>query len=414
MKYILITIFSTFYLGFLNAQSTSLTMNPGYTNQIFYSMENGEIANINNEDWDIALSTDAFSSTIRINDGKGVELYTYHLGDTSHWNLIDNSIINNLNSPMFNSDSDWSIGAFDKNIISGGFDYGWGVYSMINHDIVGDSLFIFKTISGTWKKLWIEKKDAGEYFFKYANLDGSNVVSTSVDASSYGSKNFVYFSFDNEQLLDREPASDDWDITFTKYITPVQGQPYPVTGVFHNSGIEVAEANNIAAPLTYVDYNLHSFDTDINTIGYDWKTLNSSMTSYIVDPNRCFFVRISNGDIYRLVFTGFEGTSTGNIEINTQLLSSNPSNISEIDLSNNFLLCPNPTSYNTTVIYNAKDYITKIDIHDLSGRLVYTMGANINSFSRIELPTANFESGTYIISLYNKYYRLHKEKLVVY
>jgi len=198
MKNLFTLIFSILSLNLLNAQNTLVTMNSGYTNQIFYSMENGETANINNEDWDIAFSTDAFSSTIRINDGKGVELYTYPLGDTSDWNLINSSIISSLNAPLFNSETDWSIGAFDLNTIGGGLDYGWGVYSMVSHDIVGDSLFILKTISGEWKKIWMEKKDAGEYFFRYANLDGSNLVSTSVAASNYGSKNFVYYSLDNE------------------------------------------------------------------------------------------------------------------------------------------------------------------------------------------------------------------------
>ena len=410
MKNLFTLIFSILSLNLLNAQNTSLTMGSGYTNQIFYSMENGETANINNEDWDIAFSTDAFSSTIRINDGKGVELYTYPLGDTTDWNLISSSIISSINAPLFNSDTDWSIGAFDLNTIGGGLDYGWGVYSMVSHDIVGDSLFILKTISGEWKKLWMEKKDAGEYFFRYANLDGSNLVSTSVAASNYGNKNFVYYSLDNEQVLDREPDSNNWDITFTKYITPVQSQPYSVTGVFHNNGIEIAEASNISSPLTYIDYNAHTFETEINTIGYDWKSF--SGMSYVVDPNRCYFVRVANGDIYRIVFTFFDGMSTGNIEFNTQLLSA--TNIIENNSVKNFVLYPNPTSSNTTLIYDVDNSLTHLAIYDISGREVYSSDVFSNRLYSLELPTSNFESGTYIISLYNKYGSLYKEKLIVY
>ena len=74
----------------LTAQNNQISLNSGYTNQSFFSMQNGEILNVPNDDWDLAFSTDAFSATIRINDGKGVELYTYHLGDTSSWNNINN------------------------------------------------------------------------------------------------------------------------------------------------------------------------------------------------------------------------------------------------------------------------------------------------------------------------------------
>ena len=295
----------------LSAQNVSISMNSGYTNQIFYSMSGGEISNITNEDWDIAFSTDAFSSTIRINDGKGVELYTYHLGDTSAWSGINSSTINTLTEPMYNSDIEWGVGAFDINI-TGGFDYGWGVYNMASHHIVGDSLFIIKTIDGNYKKLWMESKASGEYFFKYADLDGGNLVNQSVAASNYISKNFIYFSLNQNSIIDREPNSNSWDITFLKYITdyPFQGttMPYGVTGVFHNNNVEVAQVDGISSPSTYTDYSSHTFNSDINTIGFDWKTYQGT---YIINDNRCYFVRDLNGDIWRLVFTNFDGTSSG-------------------------------------------------------------------------------------------------------
>ena len=64
-----------FYIVFLvnfsivSAQQNFISLNNGYENQSFFSMENGEVLNVPNDDWDIAFSTDVFSSTIRINDG---------------------------------------------------------------------------------------------------------------------------------------------------------------------------------------------------------------------------------------------------------------------------------------------------------------------------------------------------------
>jgi len=246
---LLIISFIGINLKYLKAQNNNVSLGPNYQNQIFYSMSAGEVANISNENWDIAFSTDLYSTTIRINEGKGTELYTYSLGDTSSWSNINNSATNTLGQPMYNSDLDWSVGAFDVNITSG-FDYGWGVYNMSSHHVVGDSLFIIKTVNGNYKKLWIESKASGKYFFKYANLDGSNLQNQEVPASDFNSKNFIYFSLDQNNILDREPSSNDWDLTFTRYITPVQGIPYPVTGVFSNNNVEVAQVNGIASPIT--------------------------------------------------------------------------------------------------------------------------------------------------------------------
>ena len=54
------------------------------------------------------------------------------------------------------------------------------MYNLATHHIIGDSLFIIKTVDGNWKKLWLEKKVSGEYLFKYANLDGSNMINQNV------------------------------------------------------------------------------------------------------------------------------------------------------------------------------------------------------------------------------------------
>ena len=57
------------------------------------------------------------------------------------------------------------------------------------------------------------KKVNGTYEFKHADLDGSNLVSTSVPASNYSNKRFVYYSIDQNLIIDREPALSSWDIT---------------------------------------------------------------------------------------------------------------------------------------------------------------------------------------------------------
>jgi len=404
MKKILPLIFNLIF--FLNlygqGQNNQISLNPGCTNQSFYNMQNGEVINTQNNDWDIAFSTDPFSSTIRTNDGHGVELYTYHLGDTNSWNSINPNTINILINPMNNSDTSWEIGAFDKNKTTG-FDYGWGVYNLQNHNILGDSIYIIKTVNGNWKKLWIEKKAAGAYHFRYANLDNSNQVNQNLPTSTYSTKKFVYYSLDQDLIMDREPTINSWDITFTKYITdyPFQGafMPYSVTGVLSNSGIKVAEADNIINPLSYTNYSGHNFENKINTIGYDWKTFNGG--AYVIDPDKCYFIEDYNQNIWRLVFTNFTGSSTGNIEFNSELIASPSTDIQNIESISTFTTYPNPVPFgqDITLIYEVKSNNAIVSINDISGKQVYCSTLNNRGLMTQYIPTNTLKKGIYIISI---------------
>ena len=396
---LLIAIFiSTVLIG----QNNQISLNPGYVNQSFYSMQNGEILNISNEDWDIAFSTDAFSSTIRTNDGKGVELYVYSSGDTSAWNNINSNDLNNLTEFMYNTDTSWEYGAFDINQ-TGGFDYGWGVYNLQTHHIIGDSIFIIKTINSSWKKLWVRSKISGDYDIQYANLDGSNLVNTTIEASNYIAKNFVYYSLNDELVIDREPDKDDWDITFTKYMTlypTTQGTflPYSVTGVLQNNGIVVAEADNISTPLAYTNYSAHTFSNLINTIGFDWKVFQGS---YIIIDNLCYFIRDKSNNIWRLTFTDFDGTTTGNIEFNTELISS--TNIKELSEISNLQAYPNPANLGEDIQIKYKLLSNQshgfVKLYDLTGREIYSEELENNGLTHHNIGTESLNRGVYFVSI---------------
>lgn len=407
MKYTLTIITTILFYISPQAQTVQISMGNNYANQVFYSMQNGEIKNISNDNWDLAFTTDQYASTIRTNDGKGVELYTYHLGDTSDWQNINASIMNNLSPGMYNSEISWYDGAFENNSL-GHPDYGWGVYNMINHNVTGDSLYIIKTINGNWKKIWIQElTTAGEYIFKFANLDGSNEITQSILKTNYTDKNFIYFSIDQNTIIDREPISSEWDITFTKYISPVQAMPYPVTGVLTNNNTEVAKATGVTDPLTYFDYSNHNFNNEINSIGYDWK---SYQGSFVVDANRCYFIKDKNENIWRLVFNSFDGMSTGNVEFNTELIFNTSSeNINKASSLNVF---PNPTTQNTNLIFDFEEECL-INIYDISGVQVYSNQLNSTGLELINLPTGNFDAGLYFLVVYKENRVLAKEKLIV-
>ena len=351
------------------------------------------------------------SSSIRINAGMGTELYSYPLGDTADWNNFNSSNISNW-LPIYNSDTNWFIGAFDKNS-SSMFDMGWGIYSMITHHVTGDSLYAIKTVGGDWKKLWIQKLANDEYTFKYADLDGSNEVNSLVSKTNYTDKNFIYYSIDQNSVIDREPISTDWDITFTKYISPVQGTPYGVTGVLSNNGVQVAQVDNVPDPNSYSDYSQHTMTSEINTIGYDWKSFDMSTFSYSVEPYRCYFIKDQNDKIWRIVFTSFEGSSTGNIEFNLEEMSSSTFiSDNQIDISS-FEIYPNPISDNNlTVVYDILSNESQLEIFSITGEKVFSQTLYGSGFQAKSFTLPNLKKGIYLVKV-NSIKSSIQKKLVV-
>ena len=387
------------------AQSVQLSLNPGYSTQSFYSMQNGETQNVSSENWDIAFSVGSMSSAIRINDGKGVRLHSYKLGDTTDWNNINAGSTANIGAALYNSETSWSTGAFDLHQTSQ-FDLGWGIYSMITHHVTGDSLYLIETINGNWKKLWMKKLASGTYTFRHANLDGSNDILVTIDKNNYTNKNFVYYSLDNNSIEDSEPVNTNWDILFMKYISDLNGIPYPVTGALINNNVEVAEAN-AADPSSYTNYSAHSFNSDINTIGFDWKTFQGT---YTVDPNRCYFLRDMNQNIWRIVFTSFDGMSTGNLEFNATQLNS--TNIEDAHKDKSFAMYPNPATENVTFVYDLNKS-NNLDIFDVSGKKVYEKTLIGNGLKTYTTSLNNLDKGIYFVIISDMNKILVKEKLIL-
>ena len=384
---------------FLAQTNDSVSLNSSCSHQSFYNFNDGEIANVDNTNWDLAFSSGGYGSAIRINSQAGVELYVYPNGDINDWNSVDITNISNWPS-IINSDTTWSIGAFNATSDpTNSLDLGWGVYSTITHHITGDSLHIVKLSNGDYKKLQMIKLSSGNYEFKYANIDGTNEVVTSVSKSNYTSKNFGYYSITNNNELDREPNSSSWHIIFTKYVTEIYpGMSYGVTGVLTNKNIEVAKAENV--DLTIVSHSGYSFSSQINTIGYDWKSYKTNSFSYDITDSLCFFVKDDQGSIWKLQLTGFEGNSTGNIHFNVENILSASDNITD---KNIFAIYPNPTtSKEIKIIYDINhrtSSLNKVEFFDINGKLVKSLKLGNNGFNERNVNLYDLKSGVYFVSL---------------
>jgi hypothetical protein len=361
-----------FFSTSLRAEGDTVSMNPGYITDIWYSMETGVEMTSPREIWDIAFAVPVFSASILINDGSGVELYTWGNGDTAGWANVDTNGMSTWRV-LFNDPDDWENGAFNRNA-SDHPDYGWGVYNAISHDVVGDSLYILKRPDGSLYKLWIQRKTYNGpnsvYHFKLANLDGSGEITQTIDCSPYASKNFIYYSIPANQVIDREPASADWDIMFTKYMAMhPTGSPYIVTGVLSNYNLGVAEVGGVSQYL-YNTYQGHTYDSSRSVIGYDWKYFDLNIFSYLVDDSTVFFLHTADGDIWKLFFEVFEGTSTGNIEFQKTKLAT--SGIEEVVAGTLAMhTYPNPASSYINVLTSLEAGTEGVlQLLDLNGRVL--------------------------------------------
>lgn len=290
--------------------SDSISMGPAYANDVYYSMANGTVQTSPRATWDIAFRTLKLSSSILINDGSGVVLYTYPKSDTSGWASVDTSGLWGWKA-LYNDPADWENGAFMRNA-TGHPDYGWGIYNMVTHNLTGDSLFVIKLRDGSFRKLRIISKQsaANIYTFRYAMLDGSDERTVSEDLNNVVNTDFSGYSLQTHQRVAFQPDKSSWDILFTKYMSVQQnGTPYVVTGVLSN--IDVSSKKFHPVELNYNDFGAGQWDSTRSSIGWDWKVFDMGSFAYKIVDSTVYFVKPANGDIYKLVFTAFAGSATG-------------------------------------------------------------------------------------------------------
>ncbi|HSG68041.1 MAG TPA: T9SS type A sorting domain-containing protein [Bacteroidales bacterium] len=381
-----------------NAQTT-ITMGAGYADDVFYSMKNGVTGIAARADWDLGFYTSPWSAGIITNGGSGIELRLYPYGDTSAWNSIDTTGMSGW-PILYNGEDSWENGAFNRHSLEHP-DYGWGVYNTQSHDVVGDSLYIIKLLDGTYKKLWIVRKVSTEnkYVFRYGNLDNSYEEERTLLNNDYISMNFSYFDFASGSFFDREPDKTEWDILFTKYqAMQPQGVPYPVVGVLNNVGVKA----NRFHPYT-VDFNewyTLPFDSLKAVIGFDWKYFEMSTFQWSIEDSLLFFVNSLENDVYKLYFTYFAGTSSGDITFNDELMSL--SGFEENALSSSSLtLSPNPANGHVNLKWNG-NYNGEVNIRvfDLGGKeLINNHVVSTGNAIQHRLDLGQLNRGMYIVSI---------------
>lgn len=392
----------------VNAQAIivdTVSVGAAYANQKWYSLKNDEQGAQSKDNWDIAFEISGYTGSILGNVQKtnfAVYKAPYKIADYA---TIDTTGIRNW--PMvYNSDTTWSVGAFNYGAnASNPMDLGWGVYNTTTHIITGDSTYVVKLSPTSYKKLKLIDLNGGVYSFEYANIDGTNSQSKTITKSSFTGKNFIYFDMTSNANVDREPASANWDLTFVKYMSYAP-TIYAVTGILSNKGVTVAQANNVTAPATYTTYSAHTFTTTMNAIGHDWKSINMTTFLWDIPADTVYFVKAKDGDIWKLRFKAFGGSSgatAGNTVLSKQKLTSASVGIADVkgNIAASVIVFPNPASSVANLLFSAEGESTvSATITDVTGKTVAQQTINVTAgLNQHALNISDLQTGVYFIHL---------------
>ena len=391
-------VFTAITLIIISFESTAqgivyddFTMNSGYENMVYYSVDSGVAATANMASWDLAFDVRPMGGTALINGGQGISLFP--AGPMSIWDFIDSTFTDSLNTePLHNGTAYWSQGAFSQGG-DGNFDLGWGVYDIVTHTVASDSMYVISLPDNSWKKFALLSLESGIYTFQCANLDGSEFYEAQIAKSDYPGKIHAFYNLSNQEELDLEPSTG-WDMLFFKYVEEIQpGVNYGVTGALTHPSVRVQEQNGLDDPFMDGVLDPNAMTDSINTVGWDWK--NYAGGTFTVLDDRCYFIETVTGSQWRLVFTGFGGSATGNVELGKLLVAASEVTESPTTAQNSHLF-PNPATSGTDVNLTCESSMSQITVWSINGQRVEDIVAR-GQF--ITLSTAGMKPGMYVVEV---------------
>jgi hypothetical protein len=385
-----------------NAQlvQDSVTMGAGYANNIWYSLENDEQGTAQAaNNWDLGFATsispsNPLAASIIFNNKIGA-IYAIPGTDGTDLATADTTGLYTW-ATLYNSELTWSEGALNA-ASAGGTDYGWGNYDAVNHTgIVANRVFAIKYSNGSCKIFTVSLSFMNsEYTVDYSNADHTASGTAAVSITPYATKNYIYYPLAGA-VIDREPASVSWDLLFTQYAANM-GAPYPynmVTGILHNVGVEVAEVHPVNNPETDMTFSSVTYSEDINTIGYDWKTYAGS---YTIADSLVYFVKDKDGDYWRLIMTGFSGSTLGKTVFKKEKVTSLSVAENQALISGIF---PNPAVNTVTVLVDSKSNAT-VRVMNLTGHIFFESSTSSEALEAMSISTADFTNGIYMVEVSN-------------
>lgn len=311
------TLFTVVLFSFATAQETFVEINQGagYANEVYYTLGSEAMTIVPIDQWDVAFMGGT-SADIIINEGaaaSGGQLGLYRV--PAEYSFSDTLQPVWAEARLHNAESGEVVGAFGQVASPGDpFDLGWGIYDPISHTVGNGPTYMIQERDSSWLKFRVQALAQGKFIFEYAELDGAGHTVDTVDARGDIARSMIHYSLRDQRMVDEIPVK--WDLVFNRYTTPLADEEgntleYLVTGVLQAPGIEVAEVSTMEPTMRMYDDTQDTFRQELDVIGYDWKSFNLQTFQFSIDAERLFFVKNREGEIWKLQFIDFEGSSTG-------------------------------------------------------------------------------------------------------
>lgn len=425
------------FLGITQSKQDSVTMLPGTVVDVYYNTVTGTKDTVRNTNWHLAFGVRRAmppfrtmqAATVRINEGRGVELFKSPF-TIDEWADFDTSGWMAWNT-FFNSDSTWDIGAFNQQRnLNNPFDYGWGQYDMVSKDVSGNRIWLIAISTSpnpaapkSLKKLHIQKIVYDTmWVFTISNLDGTDSNQVSIKKSDFNGKMLAYYNVFTNQVIDREPSLNSWDLLFTRYKTLVtmfgQTLMYPVMGVLHNPEIHAARIFAPGADTLQIGGKDDSlfFSPKITQIGWDWKVITTTPGPWPIKDSLAYFIRRnnSNGDYQRLVFNSYwADQSKQDIHFNLFNYKVIPNKLEGFEsIIAEFNAYPNPTHDILTIRMNfeSEPGLIQAELLDLSGKKVLSSELGKTGLTREnQLNLSGIGSGLYVLKISTSQGSIHSK-----
>ena len=404
LLYLLLVVGAT-----VTAQTThNISMGASYANSQYYNLATDATQSVAHTNWHIAFSVfGATDAGIHINEGASLGGSAAKLYEALNKSFSDNiTSADYSNYELKNPESAWSDGAFNvpKSASNPG-DYGWGTYQGPPSYAVTSSRVYVIVAGAMTKKITIDSMVSGTYYFSYADLDGSNLQQKSIAKSAHAGKTLAHFSLTTGNTVTAEPTTG-WDWVLTRYNTPLYSTnpptPYTVGGILTNKGVKVALADGIT-PSTVSHTGYTRTEDSLKIMGHDWKDFDFSQ-GWVVDNDRVYFVETAAGDLYKIQFIDFQGSSTGQgTFLKTSLGSAVPvQKIGDNSILQSMNVYPNPARDVVNVTYSlqeAKDDVQLIVYNILGNTVIQQQVVGNEGLNAVMLSGWNLANGQYIVTI---------------
>lgn len=412
MRGLLIIILSAFTFSLYSQDIIQVSIGSNYANQVYYTLLDDATETLNNNSWDLAFAqTASFEAGIHVNESVTISFVgpspstLLYLAPTDNFDdVID---IEMIGDSLYNDELSWGNGALNVPRDTNDFaDFGWGLYNSNNHAIEGNRVFVIKLRDDSYRKFMIQSLISGVYTLKYANLDGSDEQTVSIDKANYDGKPLILFSFLGGAVLDNLPGG--YDLIFQRYsdLDPTNAGvmiEYTVTGIVTAPGVLSAQANNVEDPelLDFEDY-IDSLVQQIDIIGQDWKFF-SFESGWNIQDDVSFFVKTVDNHLWQIYIYDFEGSSTGTYtfaKYDHGLIAGTGEVLTGIE---GMSIVPNPVRTDASfslVLESNTNSEAAIMLINQNGQLIRSFNKQLNvGLNAYEIATTGLTSGVYFVQL---------------